>query len=563
MRLTRPLFALALAAQLTASAAAAGSSGAYLAARHAGINNDYVAAAEYFTRALSRDPNNPGLMDNVVTVNVNAGWIDRAVPVARVMIDSEMPSQVAAMVVLADMAAQGEFSQIVESFESGRSVGALVDGLTAAWAMLGAGQVSLALEKFDEVASQQGLKSFALYHKALALASVGDFEGADDIFSGRAEGPLQVSRRGVLAHVQVLSQLDRNEGSIDLIEQAFGANPAPIFAQLLEDLATGQQVPFTLATDATQGIGEVFHSIASALVGEAADGYTLVYARLASHLNPGNVDSLLLIAALLEDLEQYDLATRAYDAVPHDHAAFVTAEIGRADALLAAGRDDAAVEVLKQLAKAHPELLQVQNKLGDTLRRLDRFEEAQPVYDRAIALIETPEANSWPVFFSRGITLERIGQWEAAEVDFRKALELQPEQPQVLNYLGYSLVEMQTNLDEALDMIERAVAGRPNDGYITDSLGWVLYRMGRYDEAVGHMERAAALMPTDPIINDHLGDVYWSVGRQIEAQFQWRRALSFDPEEDEADRIRRKLEVGLDQVLEDEGAAPLGVVEDG
>jgi tetratricopeptide (TPR) repeat protein len=142
---------------------------------------------------------------------------------------------------------------------------------------------------------------------------------------------------------------------------------------------------------------------------------------------------------------------------------------------------------------------------------------------------------------------------------------LRPEQPQVLNYRGYSLVEKQIKLDEALDMIERAVAARPDSGYIVDSLGWVLYRLGRYEEAVEHMERAAELMPVDPVVNDHLGDVYWAVGRVLEAEFQWRRALSFVDEETEEeakpDRIRRKLEVGLDLVLEEEGAAPLKVAD--
>ena len=143
------------------------------------------------------------------------------------------------------------------------------------------------------------------------------------------------------------------------------------------------------------------------------------------------------------------------------------------------------------------------------------------------------------------------------------ALELNPDQPNVLNYLGYSLVEQRRNFDEALGMIERAVEGRPDSGYIVDSLGWVLYRLGRFEEAVEPMERAVELAPIDPIITDHLGDVYWAVGRKREAEFQWLRALSFDPEEDEADRIRRKLEVGLDVVLEEEGSEPLAVARDG
>ena len=218
--------------------------------------------------------------------------------------------------------------------------------------------------------------------------------------------------------------------------------------------------------------------------------------------------------------------------------------------------------MLTQLSQSHGEIPTVHTTLGDTYRRLERFDDAIAPYSRAIELVGTPERNHWPLFFSRGIAYEREDRWPEAEADFRKALELRPDEPQVLNYLGYSLVEMQTNLDEALNMIERAVAGRPNSGYIVDSLGWVLYRLGRYDEAVVHMERAAELLPVDPIINDHLGDVYWAVGRFREAEFQWHRALSFDPEPDEAERIRRKLEVGLDVVLEEEGSPPLQVAND-
>ncbi|MEM9972515.1 MAG: tetratricopeptide repeat protein, partial [Pseudomonadota bacterium] len=140
-----------------------------------------------------------------------------------------------------------------------------------------------------------------------------------------------------------------------------------------------------------------------------------------------------------------------------------------------------------------------------------------------------------------------------AEADFRRALELNPGQPQVLNFLGYSLVEQRRNLDEALGMIEQAVASRPDSGYIVDSLAWVYYRLGRFEDAVEPMERAVELLPTDPIINDHLGDVYWMVGREREARFQWERALSFEPEEEDATRIRLKLEIGLDEVLAQEG----------
>ena len=187
----------------------------------------------------------------------------------------------------------------------------------------------------------------------------------------------------------------------------------------------------------------------------------------------------------------------------------------------------------------------MQSALGDALRMAERYPEAVAAYDAAIALVPAPMPVHWPLYYTRGIANERAGNWPAAEADFRAALKLEPDQPLVLNYLGYSMVEKQENLDEALGMIERASKAEPDDGYITDSLGWVLYRLGRYDEAVKPMLRAVELTPDDPVINDHLGDVLWMVGRKREAEFQWRRALSFGPSDDlDMDRIRRKLEVG-------------------
>ena len=205
--------------------------------------------------------------------------------------------------------------------------------------------------------------------------------------------------------------------------------------------------------------------------------------------------------------------------------------------------------------------------MGDVLRDQNNYSDAIPSYDRALELVPEDSRRRWFIHYARAIAHERLDHWELAEADFRAALELNPDQPQVLNYLGYSMVEKQINLDEALEMIERAVAARPDSGFIVDSLGWVLFRLGRYSEAVEHMETAVALMPVDPVVNDHLGDVYWSVGRTREAEFQWSRALSFvDPEdtdgEADPDRIRRKLESGLDAVLEAEGAEPLKVAND-
>ena len=555
--------ASALALSLATAVRAEGevAAGPYLAARVASGHSDYTAAASYYTQALARDPSNPLLLESAILSQIGLGDIERAVPVATALRSGGRESQVADLVLLVDQAKRGEFDAALERLEAGTTVGPLVEGLFRAWAELGRGQMSEAQTAFDEVAAVQGLELFGAYHKALALASVGDFEGADKILSGDASGPLALTRRGVIAHAEVLSQLERNPAAIELIDKAFGNEPDPTLEAMRVRLEAGEMLPFTVVTNATDGMAEVLHSLAGALSGEATDVFTLVYARLGEYLRPDHVDAILLVAALLESQDQFDLANVSYNRIPRDDPAYPVAELGRAEALIAADRMDAAIEALQQLAKSYPDQEVIWANLGDVLRRAERFEDAVRAYDAAIALFDEENAGQWPVYYARGICHERQKRYEAAEGDMRKALELQPEQPQILNYLGYSFLEQGRNLDEALAMIETAVAARPEDGYIVDSLGWGYYRLGRYEDAVAPMERAVELMPVDAVVNDHLGDVYWAVGRKREAEFQWSRALSFADDSSEADagRIRRKLEIGLDAVLAAEGAKPLAV----
>ena len=559
--------ALALSAGVAVPATAEEDAGSYLAARSAMIASDYREASQYFARALVRDPSNLALLENAVTAYIGLGDLDRAAAIATRARDVGSEGQLPALVLLGHRARDGEWEALLSGLDDGLTVGPLFDGLARAWALVGTGEMSRALEAFDQVASNQGVESFGLYHKALALSSVGDFESAAEILSGDGGAVLRLSRRGVVAYAQVLSQLEKNQDALDLIEQSFGTSLDPMLEDMRARLEAGETLPFTAVRSPTDGLGEVYFSIANALRSEAQGDYTLIYSRMAAALRVDHIDALLLTAELLENLGRFELATEVYDTVPRDDPSFHAAELGRAEALRLSGRDDAAIEVLRQLTESHGHLPLVHITLGDTLRGMERFAEANVPYSKAISLIETPGDQHWIVFFARAITHERLGQWPEAEADFRKALELRPEQPQVLNYLGYSLLEMQINMEEALDLIERAVAQRPDSGYIIDSLGWGLYRLGRYDEAVGHMEKAVERMPIDPIVNDHLGDVYWAVGRYREAEFQWHRALSFITDETDLndispDRIRRKLEVGLDVVLEEEGAPPLRVAND-
>ncbi len=558
-RLIGPMvLAVVLGAPVTAQD---GDPGAYLAARVAGAQNDYRAAAAWYARAMLADTRNVALLEGAVIANINIGEIALAAEIAKRLRDLGGRNQTATLALMAKAAKAGDYATLLAEGADGQTVGALLDGLVKAWAELGNGRMSEAQAGFDALAKTKGLEPFGLYHKALALASVGDFEGADEIMSGRAAGSFSVTRRGIIAHLQVLSQLENNTQALAVLDRNFALGQDPDFDNLRLRLKAGEPVPFDAVRNPADGLAEVFYSLATALNGEAEDGYTLMYARISAHLRPDHVDAILLTAGLLEVQGQFDLATEAYALIPPESPASYMAEIGRADATYSAGRKEAAIEILQALSRTDGTILAVQVALGDGLRREERYQEAEAAYSAALALVPEPTERHWTLFYSRAICRERGQNWDAAEADFREALRLNPDQPQVLNYLGYSLVDRGEKLPEALALIERAVAAQPEAGYILDSLAWALFRLGRFDEALAPMEKASLLEPVDPVVTDHLGDVYWQVGRKLEAQFQWRRALSFDPVEVEATRIRRKLEVGLDAVLLEESTKPKPVVE--
>ena len=563
---------LAIAATFAATAPqpvlADGVSGSYLAARSALRTGDFTAAADYFGQALVRDAGNAEIMEQLLRARLSLGQAEAAQPVATLLEESGHRSQLAHMLRIPALLRDGAFDDVIARIDGDRGVGRLVDGLVRGWAELGAGRVAEALSAFDIVAEERGLRGFALYHKALALASVGDYEAAEEIYEGDAAVVVVATRRGAMARLEILSQLGREADALTFLEDSFGTDLDPELKAMQAALVAGETLPFTHVRSPQDGAAEVFFAIASALDREAEPEYTLLYARLAEYLRPDHVDAVLLSARLLESMGRYQLASKAYRQVPETSDAYHAAELGRADSLRKAGKTDAAIEVLETLAHSHGELPLVHATLGDLLAVQEQYGEAVAAYNRALSLYSEQTERQWFLHYALAKSEERRGNWSAAEAAFRRALELTPGQPQVLNYLGYSLVERQEKLDEALAMIEEAVAARPDAGYIVDSLGWALFRLGRYDEAVGHLEHAAELMPVDPVVNDHLGDVLWAVGRTMEAEFQWNRALSFvpedfNPEDIDPERIRRKLEVGLDAVLRQEGADPLEVAQGG
>ena len=319
----------------------------------------------------------------------------------------------------------------------------------------------------------------------------------------------------------------------------------PALEDLLDALDQDQQVepPFT---DAVGGMADALLGIAEALHQERGAARAVVYARLALFLRPDLGEAALLIGDVMTEQDNLDAAVEAYDSVAGDPVLGYLAQLRMARALHAMEEKERAYALLEDLADQRPERVEPLVQLGDLQRRGERYGEAESAYTRAIARLGVPpQREDWTLYYARGITYERTQRWSEAEADFLLALELEPEQPFVLNYLGYSWVDQGLHLDQAKDMLHRAVELRPSDGFIVDSLGWVYYRLGDYEAAVEQLEHAVELEPGDPVINDHLGDALWRVGRVREARFQWRRALSLEPEEDAVADIERKLEDGL------------------
>lgn len=544
-----------------------GLAGSFLAARMATVENDFVAAARHFSRAVNLDPMDPFLQDSALLAMASAGQVDRAVALAdRVLQTGDGRTEFAGLMYRSRLIRDGEWDALLAELEERRPDQLplsqdLMDGTVRAWALLGAGRASDALAAFEIMAEDETIAPVISYHLALARALVGDYETADQLLAqSDAAGHLL----GLTARAQILAQLDRRDEAIALLDGLPGLEAEPQLMALRDRLAGDQPVPFDVVTGPADGIAQLFLAFASALSdGPDPEPLALVHARLSSWLQPANPEARLLVAQLLLEHQQFDLAELEFDAVRAAGQMRPVAELTRIDALSRNDRRPDAEKAALALTAAYPDLPQAWTALGDVLRMQEKHDAAIPAYDRALLLLsDAPPQARWFPLYARGIALERSGRFDRAEADFLAALDIRDDNASLLNYLGYSWIDRNMELDRGLDLIKRAVELSPDDGYILDSLAWAYFRLGRYEDAVAPMERAIATMASDPLVNDHLGDIYWMVGRQREAQIQWKRALTLEPTDSgevDFDRIRDKLDRGLDAVMADEAeAAPDG-----
>ena len=537
------------------SAVAASSTGAYLAARHAATHDDSDAAATYYARALAADPERRDLLEQTLLYKVSSGQIDSALKIAKTLVEDHPRQRIAQLVILADDIRSENYDAAKERLDAETNVAfhPVTRRLVGGWVTFGQAGLSDAITEFEMLEGQDLYKVFSNYHKGLA-AALSEPDTARESFDA-AIGDNAPSVRLAEAYGRFLEGENLKDEAQALYERTLESAPAdPIVEDAVARLKKDGAAPEPLVNSPAEGASESLYGLASAFARDANGvRLSLIYAQLALYLDPTNEAAHLLLGNLLEAQERWEAAAGAYEVFDEDSAYFRHAQVGRAEAFSRIERVDDALGALRGLEKSFPEDESIPIAIGDLLRRSERYEEALAPYNRAIEIVGEENERYWSLYYARGVCNERTDNWDQAQADLLLALEYRPDQAHVLNYLGYSWIEQGRNFEPAKQMIERAVELRPEDGYIADSLGWVQYKLGEFDEAVDTMERAVELVPTDPVINDHYGDTLWVVGRKLEAEFQWRRALSFEPEEqDLEDRIRRKIKVGLDVVLEEE-----------
>ena len=531
--------------------------GGYLAGRHALSTKDFDAASTYLSRAIEDDIENPELLNGLISVQVSLGDIGAAKISSDNLDLLGVQTQLSNMVKIAIQLRNRDFNNAKQQIENEQGINPLLDKIVTGWAFADQGNFEDAETIFDEIGKGSSLAQFSQMQKASMLAAYGRYESALNTIGNLEKNSNRISIDARALKVQLLLKLDNKEEATEYFSKIFGDGVNSDAANLrmqVEDHPNAYSIEESLSLEA--GIAYAFYAIADILKDDADPNTALLYVRLAQYLNENSQKAILLAADLLEQMGQYDLAVAEYAKISPSSSYFLSSELGRVGALRDGGKTEAALEVLYYLSREFSDIGIVHNSLGDFLRREERYSEAKIAYDRAVDIYRENNNVSWVVLYARGITHERLQEWDKAESDFRNALTINPDQANVLNYLGYSLIDRGEKLDEAMTMIEKAVSLQPESGYIVDSLAWGLFKLGQYETAIPHMEKAAELMPVDPIVTDHLGDLYWAVGRQLEAKFQWRRALSFDPELKDATRIREKLRIGLDRVLVNEGLKP-------
>jgi tetratricopeptide (TPR) repeat protein len=511
--------------------------GNFLAGRYALSEGDSQTAATDLLKAVAQNPGDQELALQAFVACLDAGRPEMT-RLARLLPDNQVGQLVLAD---ADIKA-GHWQAAEQRFHALPRQGAtqLLQPLLVAWAQQGDGRTDTALSTLRPYIENPRFRGIFALHAAM-IADLGNRPDEAARLYRAAESEMTDPN---LRLAQIMASWQSRSGQPVEAQRTLAQLPtvAPDLAIAMPGLiasVTKRPVPRPI-----DGVAEAYFTFAALMRGQDANDFALIMLRLAMDLRPNFSAGRLLAADILTNQRHPQAALRMLNEVPATDPVISLVQLRRAALVDRLGRSDDAMHDLERLAHDYPDSPLPDEQRGDILRTKQRFPDAVVAYDKAIARITKPGQSDWVVFYDRGVAEERSHLWQKAEADFHRALELSPDQPFVLNYLAYSWADMGHHLSEARQMIQRAAERRPNDGAITDSLGWVMFRQGDNHAAVRTLEKAVELEPEDSTINGHLGDAYWAVGRKIEAQYQWRRALNLNPAPDDAAKLEAKLNTG-------------------
>jgi tetratricopeptide (TPR) repeat protein len=524
--------------------------GNYLAAREANIERDADAASLYYRAALRTDPKNAELLELAFYSVLADGDVDEASRLAERLIAIDRNNRNAHLVLGVKALKAKNYKEARSQF--GQAARGPVTDLTAsllgAWSAFGASDSKGAVDTIDKLAGPEWYGIFKDMHAGLILDLANNKKEAGK----RLEHSYKLDSSALRVMQAYAGYLSRNGGKDEALK-LFGEFDKqlpryPLVVDAMASLKKDEQLP-RMVDSVQAGAAEALYGLGAAL-GRREEELSLAnrglaYLQLALYLDPNHALAMLALADLYEAMKKPELAIKIYERVPASSPLKRNAEIQLGIDLDALDRTDEAKKHLDKLIASKPDDLDAILALGNIMRERKQYPACTDAYTKAVDLQPNPTRANWTTYYFRGICYERDKKWSNAEADMQKALELYPEQPHVLNYLGYSWIDQGVHLDDGMSMIKRSVEQRPDDGYIVDSLGWAYFRLGNYDEAAKNLERAVELKPVDPTINDHLGDVYWKVDRMLEAKFQWSHARDLKPDDDELKTIEEKLKNGL------------------
>ena len=520
-------------------------SGSYLAARHAGVSRDAAAASIYYRVALRGDPRNPELLGRAFMAVLQSGEIDESVRLADRLLQVDKSDRVARLVLGVRAIKQKQYAvarqQLAQSVRG--PITDLAAALLSAWTYAGPNEHKAAVDTIDKLSGPESYNLLKDLHAGLILDQSGQRREALKRLE-RAYKADPTVLRVVQAYGSQLSRAGNRDEALKVFKALDESLPRhPLVMEAIKEIEAGRRVA-PLVDTVQAGAAEALYTIGAAL-GRRGEEVGLVYLQLALYLSPNHALAITSLADIYEGMRKPELAIKTYERVSSASPLSHNARIQRALNLDQIERSDEAIADLERIVEANASDREAVMALGNILRARKKFAECGNVYTKAVDGIGKAQKTDWVVYYFRGICYERSKQWPKAEIDMKAALELSPDQPLVLNYLGYSWVDHGVNLEEGMRMIRRAVEQRADDGYIVDSLGWAYYRMGDFENAVKYLEQAVELKPEDPTINDHLGDAYWRVGRRLEAGFQWAHARDLKPEPEDLEKVLEKLKAGL------------------